>query len=216
MNANADNHADNAEQPQNALQSLNGLIFDLGDTIPEGIYLEMMNHTKQIFNDMKKLKEATKTIINPMETIEGRVNYTLNGEDKLFKLRRVVKDRYEGEDILKFYQEDSLLFNIRSLKLYQLMRIYENGNDYKFIRITKINEKSFKYDIIKIYCNGSITIRKNKILKFREGEFVEDLRRKNILFYDTPNMRTSRLYSKLTEGRAEGEFIEEQYLRIEL
>jgi hypothetical protein len=40
--------------------------------------------------------------------------------------------------------------------------------DYKFIKIKKINDKSFKYDIILIRHNGEKHIRKERVFKFMD------------------------------------------------
>jgi hypothetical protein len=174
-----------------------------------------MNNSKKLFEGINKLKEDRKRGLQNFNlvNVEQKANFIINHEDKIFKLRRIVKDIHEGDDIIKFYEENDTLFHIRSLKINQVLRVYERGNDFKFIRITKINKKSFKYDIIKICENRVVIIAKDKVLKFKDGEYYEDLTRKNILFYNTSNLTTQRIFNKLTEGE---EFIPHQYLQITL
>lgn len=179
MNANhAEPNAENAEL--SPLQKLNGLIFDLGDTIPEGVYLEMMNQTKKIYDEMK---EKIKIYTVPQRTISQRINDIINKEDKTYFLRRIKKDiNNEGESILKIYGNDNLLIQARDLKIGSILRLHAFYCDYKFMIIKKINEKSFKYDLVKI-TNGADTIgiSRDRILKIKEGEYLEDLLNKAVV-----------------------------------
>jgi hypothetical protein len=204
MNA---NHAEpNAENAENSpIQKLNGLIFDLGDTIPEGIYLEMMNHTKQIYEELKKKTRPLN--LGGARTIPDRIDDIINKEDKNYFLRRIIKDTRENEAILKVYGNDNLLFHKKELRKNSLLRLHAFDDDYKFMRITKINEKSFKFDLIKI-SRGEISITKDKVLKIKDGEYLEDLRNKNIIFYDLGHITINALYNRLINGKPENEFIE--------
>jgi hypothetical protein len=209
MNA---NHAEpNAENAENSpIQKLNGLIFDLGDTIPEGVYLEMMNHTKQIYEELKKKTRPLN--LGGARTIPERIDDIINKEDKNYFLRRITKDTRDNDDgtsdtILKVYGDDNLLFHKKELRKNSLLRVHAFDNDYKFMRITKINEKSFKFDLIKI-SRGTISITKDKVLKIKDGEYLEDLRNKNIIFYDLGDITIRALYNRLINGKPENEFLE--------
>lgn len=188
MNANADNHAENAENAElSPLEKLNGLIFDLGDTIPEGVYLEMMNHTKTIYEELKK---KIKIYTIPQRTINERVRNIRNNEDKIYKLRRIIAREAEDSNIslLSFYEKDNLLLPIRTGYNGTSIRLFSAGNTYKFMMISKINIKSIKYDILYITEGREPRIKRNNTLKFKDGDYYNDLSSyatKRILFYNT-------------------------------
>ena len=187
MNANADNHAENAEL--SPLEKLNSLIFDLGDTIPEGIYLEMMNHTKKLYDDMNKIKNRSLNF-NIM-TIEDKAMMIKN-EDKLYILRRIQRREFEDLNIgVRFYEKDDLLFPIREGFKGIVIRLFSAGNTYKFMKITKINIKSIKYDILYITEGRQPRIKKDNKLKFQNGDYYDNLSSystKQILIYKTSNI----------------------------
>ena len=187
MNANADNHAENAEL--SPLEKLNSLIFDLGDTIPEGVYLEMMNHTKKLYDDMNKIKNRSLNF-NIM-TIEDKAMMIKN-EDKLYILRRIQRREFEDLNIgVRFYEKDDLLFPIREGFKGIVIRLFSAGNTYKFMKITKINIKSIKYDILYITEGRQPRIKKDNKLKFQNGDYYDNLSSystKQILIYKTSNI----------------------------
>jgi hypothetical protein len=187
MNANADNHAENAEL--SPLEKLNSLIFDLGDTIPEGVYLEMMNHTKKLYDDMNKIKNRSLNF-NIM-TIEDKAMMIKN-EDKLYILRRIQRREFEDLNIgVRFYEKDDLLFPIREGFKGTVIRLFSAGNTYKFMKITKINIKSIKYDILYITEGRQPRIKKDNKLKFQNGDYYDNLSSystKQILIYKTSNI----------------------------
>jgi hypothetical protein len=162
------------------------LIFDLGDTIPEGIYLEMMNHTKTIYDELKK---KIKIYTIPQRTINQRVRIIKNEEDKLYILRRIMRRGLEDGNIsLSFYEKNDLLFPIRSGFRGVSIRLFSAGNTYKFMCVSKINIKSIKYDILYITEGREPRIKKNNTLKFKDGDYYDALScysTKQILFYNT-------------------------------
>jgi hypothetical protein len=191
----------NADIKPTTLEEMNSLIFDMGETIPEGDYLKLMNYTKDLFNEMTKLKEKART---PDITTTFKTNYIVKHEEKLFRLRKIVKNKTTtGIDILVFYHEDDNLSFTHYLQVGQYMRVYENGKDYKFIKIRKINDKSFQYDIIYIRANGEKHIRKERVFKFMDKTFYERLNTKNILYYSNNQSQSGQqgttkiLYDKL-------------------
>jgi hypothetical protein len=190
MNANADI---NAEQPKNALQNalneINASIFELGETIPEGIYLSMMNNSKKIYDEIKKVKNRSFNF-NIM-TIEDKARMIKN-EDKLYILRRIQRDQVDSFNFgVRFFEKYDLLFPVRDGFTGIYIRLFSSGGSYKFMKITKINSKSIKYDILFITAGHNTKIKKNNTLKFKEGDFYEDLSdytTKQILIYKTSNM----------------------------
>lgn len=224
MNANADNHAENAEL--SPLEKLNGLIFDLGDTLPEGVYLEMMNHTKKIFEEMQNKKTKIYTIpqiqqqrsrvLNSL-TVEERIENMMIRDDKIFTLRRITQDIEQNNDevenkYISLYEKNNTLIPAKQLRAGNIMRIYENGNDYKFLKLIKINAMSIKYDIL-YYDGNNIYIKKDNKLKFKDATFYENLENKKILFYNSSTFIMSRLWNKLSDNK---EIINNNNLKISL
>jgi hypothetical protein len=215
MNANAEinANADNAEEQQNAeptpLEALNGLIFDMyldNTQFKEGDYLKLMNYTKEIFNEMKKIKEQQQPEQQPINRNNILSNLTLNEkvdnivyrDDKLFTLRRITREKTQaGIEYIRLFDE-GLFMAQKTLKVGEILRLYESGTGYKFIRLTKINEMSIKYNIM--YYDGNKYIKRNNTLKFKDKDFYENFISKNILIYNHSNGLSSSIYAKLMDN----------------
>ena len=195
MNANnAEINADNAEQQQNAegtpLEALNGLIFNMyldNQQFKEGDYLKLMDYTKKIYDELKKKEKNIS--LNIGVSIPERVRMIRNKEDKLYILRRIRSRELEDSNIsLSFYEKDDLLLPIRTGFRGVSIRLFSAGNTYKFMCVSKINIKSIKYDILYITEGRQTRIKKNNTLKFKDGDYYEDLssyKTKQILIYNT-------------------------------
>jgi hypothetical protein len=213
-NAEINANADNAEEQQNAeptaLESLNGLIFDMyldNTQFKEGDYLKLMNYTKEIFNDMKKIKEKQQPEQQPINrnnilnnlTLNEKVDNIIYREDKIFTLRRITREQTPtGVYYIRLFDE-GLFMAQKTLRVGEILRIYESGTGvYKFIRLTKINEMSIKYNIM--YYDGHTHIKRNNTLKFKDKDFYENFTSKNILIYNSSYALISSLYAKLIDN----------------
>ena len=211
MNA---NNADNAvEVEATPLEKISGIIFDLGNDgkIPEGDYLNLMNSMKKLYDDMQKrpaIQQPQNRVHRPAipinweyDELENRVivngdmpNYhrvimTRHYETKLYILRRIqMEANLNGGDRKIFFLEKNDLSTVRSGKLNMIIRVFSAGNTYKFMKITKINTKSIKYDILYINANNQGRIKKDCKLSFKNGEYFENFSEyatKQILIYNT-------------------------------
>ena len=216
MNANnADNaNADNAEQPQNAeptaLEALNGLIFNMyldNQQFKEGDYLKLMDYTKKIYDEMKQIKEQQQPQqpLQPQLMINNNeittINYIIHREPKLYTLRRITREQTdEGTNYIRLYEDNNLLVAERIMKKGDILRVYSQGQDYKFIKLDKINEKSIKYHIFHYNGQDGLRYKKDNItLKFKDGVYYEDLTTKKILFYNLSNSVCYSLYNRLND-----------------
>jgi hypothetical protein len=206
-----------------ALGEVNASIFEIGDTIPEGIYLSMMNNTKKIFDQVEILRKKTTTNINVIRYAYGstaeQVNHILNAENKVYHLRRMerVIDPNNQETLLKIYEGNAQLpLCMKILRVNDLLRIFDTGNRYKFIRIKKINEKSIKYDIIYKHNDGHVKIDRGNALVTKSGEYFEDLTTKNIYFYNHTMSLVNYLFNEVTNNILEHEFITATNLTIRI
>jgi len=198
MNANAEINANNAvEVEPTPLEKISGLIFDIADKIPNGVYLELMNNTKKLFDEKEKVKHRSFDF-NIM-TIEDKAMMIKN-EDKLCILGRIKRKEVDELNIvIRFYEKDDLLFPVRAGFVGIYIRLFTAGRGYKFMKITKINMKSIKYDILFITAGNNTKIKKNNTLKFKDGKYYEDLssyKTKQILIYSTSNTVCSYLINQ--------------------
>jgi hypothetical protein len=162
------------------LESLNGLIFENGEKMENGLYLELMNLSRKIYEDFEQMKKQK-----------------FKKDDYLvYKLRRITREqKTNGEFYLRFYESNNLLIARECLEVNDYMRIFSEGDSYKFIKIVKINEKSFKYDLFFVKPNGARYVKRGIILKFRDRDYYENLEDKNILFYEMTQHKTYDLFS---------------------
>jgi hypothetical protein len=116
-------------------------------------------------------------------------------ESKLFILRRIEMVNLEGNRSLRIRAK--CLSTLRSGFVGITIRVFCAGHFFKFMRITKINEKSIKYDILHITFQHDVgKIKKNNKLTFKQGDYFidfSDYQTKQILFYDTSNIDTNNL-----------------------
>jgi hypothetical protein len=83
-----------------------------------------MNYTKDLFNEMSKLKDKAKT---PDITTTFKINYLLKHDERLFRLRKVMKNKTStGADALVFYHENDTLTYTHYLQVGDYMRVYDN------------------------------------------------------------------------------------------
>jgi hypothetical protein len=206
----------NAEQPQNALSvalsEINASIFEIGEVIPNGVYLEMMNNSKKVFDEVKILEESNKEMKEKIEnrssmTIKEKVDYIIGYEDSMYKLDYIEVGRdYEGKYANFCNREDNLFLCRRRIGDY--IRVFESGGDYKFMRIEKINKSSIVYSVFKKLVFGRYYKNENVSLKIRNGNMETRLRGKNILIYDSRKLLTKVLFDRVC-------FIEDGYDEIE-
>jgi hypothetical protein len=192
------------------LEKISGIIFDLGNDgkIPEGDYLNLMNSMKKLYDEMKKPvaqpqpqirvyrpappieweynEDTNQVIINGDMPNYHRVIMTRHYETKLYILRRIEMEIVEGNRKL-FFKEKGLSLVRRGL-LNMTLRVFSVGKTYKFMTITKINDKSIKYCIKYITHDGKGRINRNCKLTFKNGEYYENFceyATKQILIYNT-------------------------------
>ena len=179
----------NADANTSSLEKLSGLIFDLGEKIPEGVYLEMMDHTKKIYEEvqqLQKLSEKKKQLINDDNDV---ITMVVNYEHKIWVLKNIeISSSNKGV----FVSFNNSFGTLRYGKVGMFIRLFSGGESFKFMRITKINSKSIQYDIIEINTTwGSIRkyIKKGNTLKTQEGDNLIELgeykTKGKILFYET-------------------------------
>jgi len=186
-----------------ALANLNEVLFNNNDKIPEGLYLELMNLTKDIFNE-----QCEKQIIRVRETT---IRYT---DPKIYHLRNIQpiflpnRPRY----VALF---DSRLFRIgHNYFEGDCIELLAYGNDKIFLEIRKINKCS-------IVCVKHIFIWSMEIGKYRLENWVgkikcatkyelndigvmfEDLRGKKIEFYDFPSNKIQGNYIECMENEVD-------------
>jgi hypothetical protein len=207
MNASATNANNALEVEATPLEKISGIIFDLGSDgkIPEGDYLNLMNHMKKLYEDMQKpvirTNIVTQTVYRPAPSVNGemtqpdRVRMTRHYESKLYLLRRIDLQMIDGMRTLTFH--DQYLDLVRNnLIVGFVVRLLSTGKSYKFMKITKINGKSIKYDIMHITSGRFPSMKKNNKLSFRKDNIHENFSTfvtKQILFYDTSNNACNQL-----------------------
>ena len=236
MNANAEINANNAvETEPTPLEKISGIIFDLGNDgkIPEGDYLNLMNSMKKLYDDMKKpVVQPQIRVVYPHPQINWEYNENtdqvfINGdmpnyhrvvmtrfyESKLYVLRRIeMVANNMGGDRKLFFLENMFLSTVRSGKLNMILRVFSRGKSYKFMKITKINEKSIKYDILYITHHNQGRIKKDCKLTFKNGEYYEDFSEyatKQIIIYDTSAIACDELLRDFRINWADAEVNDE-------
>ncbi len=131
-----------------AVAKLNELLFENSEKIPEGLYLELMNLTKEVFNEKPEpitIKTTTIKYTDPIIHLLGRIQ--VNPRDlyetpsiALYNARgfRVINQVEVGELIeLTSYGEDKIFYEVRkinkcSVKILERIFIWDIGiNKYK-------------------------------------------------------------------------------------
>lgn len=185
----------NAEQPntlQTALSELNTSIFEIGDAIPEGVYLQMMNNSKKVFDEVEKMKKGSKNM-----TIKDKIEYTLFIEDGIYKIDSIISGvNSNGTKFINFYggEDGGALF---SRKVGDYIRVFMNGDGYKFLRIDKINKNSIVYTVYKIILYGNMKTNENNLIIKKGDNIVLNLRSRNILLYGGEELLARQLYDNL-------------------
>lgn len=178
-----------------AVAKLNELLFENTDKIPEGLYLELMNLTKDIFNEKPE----------PITIHNTRMVYT---EPKIHLLRTIkVNPRglYETPSISLYDARGFRIMNDK--KQGAIFEITAYGNDRIFYEIVKINKCSVKM-VEKIF-SWDISINKYKAYHYRftikiaekyglneSGVAYLDLTNKDIRFY---NYTSAKIYGDFQE-----------------
>lgn len=195
----------NGEQQQNALSvalsEINSCIFEIGEVIPNGIYLEMMNNSKKVFDEIKILEEDNEKMKEKIEnrgsmTITEKVKYITCNEDNMSKLDYVKVGTDDDGKYIDFYERDGSLIICRRIGDY--IRIFESGGNYKFMRIDKINKNSIVYSVFRKVVYGRYYKNLNVSLIVKTGEHhIKALRSRNILIYDSSKILTKALFNKV-------------------
>lgn len=205
----------NEEQPQNALSvalsAINASIFEIGDVIPEGVYLEMMNNSKKVFDEVKILEEK----VNKNMTIEDKLNYIQYKEDSISKLDYIKVGTDDEGKYIDFYDREGSIIICRRIGDY--IRIFESAGNYKFMRIEKINNSSIIYSVFRKVVYGRYYKNLNVSLKVKNGDYETILRGRNILLYDSSRTLTSALFNRVCFiENNEDENEEDKFLKIDI
>jgi hypothetical protein len=215
MNANAEI---NGNALSVALSEINASIFEMGDSIPNGVYLEMMNNSKKVFDEVEILEESNKKMKEKIEnrggmTIGEKVNYIIGFEDKMSKLDYIIVGTDgNGEKYVHFYNRDNEIICERRIGDY--IRVFESGCNYKFMRIEKINKSSIVYSVFKKLVFGRFFKNENISLKV-----TGTLRGRNILIYESSKLLTEVLFNtfdRIEDNGDEGEMVEDKFLKIDM
>jgi hypothetical protein len=207
------------QQPQNALSvalsEINSSIFEIGDVIPNGIYLEMMNNSKKIFDEVNKLEKKIKNNIN---SVDDKVRYIRYTEDSLNKVSYIISGKDENNGyrrFINFYDMDDSV--IMSSFEGNYIRLFESGGNYKFMRIDKINDNSIIYSVFRKEMYGTLYKHLNRKLIIKKGNHTTTMRARNILIYKSSNMLCEILYSSVMTIEAGAEGLEHNdALRIDI
>jgi hypothetical protein len=214
----------NAEQPQNALSvalsEINASIFEIGEVIPNGVYLEMMNNSKKVFDEVKILEESNKKMKEKIEnrssmTINEKVNYIIGSEDSMSKLDYIKVGTDDDGKYADFY--DRFNQDIICRRIGDYIRIFESGGDYKFMRIEKINKSSIVYTVFRKVVYGRYYRNENVSLKVKNCDTETTLRSRNILIYDSSKLLTKALFDRVCFiENNEDEIEEDKFLKIDI
>jgi hypothetical protein len=214
----------NAEQPQNALSvalsEINASIFEIGEVIPNGVYLEMMNNSKKVFDEVKILEESNKKMKEKIEnrsnmTINEKVNYIIGYEDSMSKLGYIEVGTDDEGKYADFFDVGEGIIIRRRIGDY--IRVFESGSDYKFMKIEKINKCSIVYSVFRKLVYGRYYKNENVSLKFRSGNMRITFRSRNILIYDSSKILTKTLFDRvcIIEDN-EDEIEDDKFLKIDI
>jgi hypothetical protein len=214
----------NAEQPQNALSvalsEINASIFEIGEVIPNGVYLEMMNNSKKVFDEVKILEESNKKMKEKIEnrssmTIEEKVKYIIGSEDSMSKLDYIKVGTDDEGKYADFYDREGSLIICRRIGDY--IRVFESGGNYKFMKIEKINKCSIVYSVFKKLVFGRYFKNLNVCLTVRNGNMATTFRSRNILIYDSSKILTKTLFNRVCFiENNEDEIEEDKFLKIDI
>ena len=152
-----------------SLGELNETIFNLGGNLPEGDYLKMMNSTKKIFDAIKDLEQKNLLIQQqPHENV---------GIHRLMHIKTCINT--DNIKYVAFINTDGATF--LTARINDIIQILSNGENKKFIKITKINAHSIIYSLFRfIEDEGSFKVMHNIKLKKSDGYIQNDLFNDNV------------------------------------
>ena len=160
-----------------ALAKINEVLFDNNDKIPEGLYLELMNLTRDLFN------EKPEPVIKWRNVFKEPIKHRLRGirhATESYTLRKV--------DII----DENLNRALRYRGIGDFIECVAFGNKKKILRIDKINCCSIQF-MEYTFWKGQIAHRRDEIIwKLKFGEkhpmgadcLYGNLLHKEIMFYD--------------------------------
>jgi len=166
-----------------AVAKLNETLFENSDKIPEGLYLELMNLTKEVFNDRPE----------PITIRTTTIKYT---EPEIYKIGRIQvnpRDIYQTPSIAIYDARGFRIIN--SVEVRGIFELMAYGNDKDFYEVKKINKCSVK--IVRHLFHWDIGINQYKLYDYKlnikiaekdglnevSGVMWLDLSNKNISFY---------------------------------
>jgi hypothetical protein len=213
----------NAGQPQNtlsiAMSEINASIFEIGESIPEGVYLDMMNNSKKLFDEVKILEDKNKIMEEKIKdrgvmSIAEKVEYTQFYEENICKLD-TVNIGCDGEELYAdFYEKDgSEIFTRREG---DYIRIYGGAGNYKIMVIDKINKNSIIYRVYKKEVYGTFSVNSKVRLTVQHGENRISLGGKNILIYHSSEDFVEALYEKVMVAEEGYEMVYNELLKIDM
>ena len=181
------------EPRMSALAKLNEVLFENSDSIPEGLYLQLMNLSKGVFDENSKLKTKTKT-----------THYTMLYRN--YKIK-AIKTCYVSQDISCIQLIDSEENAIHTLNVGNMIQTLSFGDNKIFFEILKINKCTTKFmkhaftksrgDTQYRYTNKEYTIRTAKRVLNENNEETFELNNNISLFdcvYDIPTSKAFKNY----------------------
>ena len=164
-----------------ATQRLSETLFENTDKIPEGLYLELMNISKEIFEENQKKTPVETNTLHMIRYIEPWFSNEVGFNGRL-------------QHKLNIHKTDGFRYH-RQLMVDDMLQLCSLGNDKVFLKILKINKCSitcykiiFRYNILGNWYSkiGGETSIKFAVRYEAEGSGISkiDLSKKEILFYD--------------------------------
>lgn len=120
----------------NSLAELNELIFDNSDKMNEGLYLQLMNATKKIFEEQKKQEQKQQTQI-----ITRTLYKTEYVEHNKYMLNKITLN--PNNNTLSLYNDNDNICEI--LREDDMLEVMSLGKDKTFIHILKVSKNTVKY-----------------------------------------------------------------------
>lgn len=184
---------------------LNNLIFENSEKIPNGLYLELMNQTKKIFDEIEEIKKIKK------EDDNHYLNFILVKTPRTYLLNLISR---QSNKTLTLW--DRAPYFINRVSEGTILRLLSLKNHFLFMKIIKINRKSLRYDLIKFKIDfmkppherKTPKIRKNILLNFDYGR--GNLEHNKFYILDEDIEETNKIYEELkllTSSYVETNFI---------
>jgi hypothetical protein len=125
-----------------ALAKLNEVLFENSDSIPEGLYLELMNLTKSVFDEKPSGVRTTIIKYHTPATYKIR-NMEISGSR--MRIGRVVHDDRQIALIAGGgHEEEGFRLDVEDNNMFQLLT---DGKDKSFFVLKKINEFTIHFEI---------------------------------------------------------------------